>query len=614
MDVKNYNRNRKKPVRKKGLRIVAFLLLFIGVVLAVFRYYKFMSKSIYEESVSHLTEVLHQSDQMLRELTNKNLTYLHIWGENLQNISGEDEIRDYIKKAQEDAGFLEFFFLSSDGDYKMATGETGYLGLQENIEEDIRQGNDVIANAAVPGKSQLLVFATPKAHGIYQGFEYDAIAIAYENSDIVDVLDISAFDGNAQSFIIHPDGRVVIDHSSELWGNVYNFFGFLSRHSDMSEKEINVLLEKFKAGRTDAMLLNLDGRNYYLVYEKSDIQDWMFLGLVQADIVNASMNNLQFTTMLLVGAVVLCIAAFFISLIIQKNRKNLRRKDVEIRYRDELFQKLSMNVDDVFLMLDAQTYQTDYVSPNAEKLLGITVEQIRKDIRVLRKLHPADSEDSQKNHLKEIPVHEQQEWDCEFIHRKTGERRWFHNIAMGSEVNGEKKYILVMSDRTSDRKMNQALSEAVHAAETANRAKSIFLSNMSHDIRTPMNAIIGFTTLAASNIDDKKRVQDYLGKILSSSKHLLSLINDILDMSRIESGKIHLEETEVCLSDVLHDLKTIISGQIHAKQLELYMDAMDVTNEDVYCDKLRLNQILLNLLSNAVKFTPAGVSDSTREK
>ena len=612
MDVKNYNRNRKKPVRKKGLRIVAFLILFIGVVLAVFRYYKFMSKSIYEESVSHLTEVLHQSDQMLRELTNKNLTYLHIWGENLQNISGEDEIRDYIKKAQEDAGFLEFFFLSSDGDYKMATGETGYLGLQENIEEDIRQGNDVIANAAVPGKSQLLVFATPKAHGIYQGFEYDAIAIAYENSDIVDVLDISAFDGNAQSFIIHPDGRVVIDHSSELWGNVYNFFGFLSRHSDMSEKEINVLLEKFKAGRTDAMLLNLDGRNYYLVYEKSDIQDWMFLGLVQADIVNASMNNLQFTTMLLVGAVVLCIAAFFISLIIQKNRKNLRRKDVEIRYRDELFQKLSMNVDDVFLMLDAQTYQTDYVSPNAEKLLGITVEQIRKDIRVLRKLHPADSEDSQKNHLKEIPVHEQQEWDCEFIHRKTGERRWFHNIAMGSEVNGEKKYILVMSDRTSDRKMNQALSEAVHAAETANRAKSIFLSNMSHDIRTPMNAIIGFTTLAASNIDDKKRVQDYLGKILSSSKHLLSLINDILDMSRIESGKIHLEETEVCLSDVLHDLKTIISGQIHAKQLELYMDAMDVTNEDVYCDKLRLNQILLNLLSNAVKFTPAGGTVSVR--
>jgi len=612
MDIENHNTDRKKPVRRKQFMAVVCVAVLVGIVLGVFRYFKFVSKTVYEESVSHLTEVFHQSDNMMRELTDKNLTYLHIWGENLQNILSEDEICDYIKKAQEDAGFLEFFFLSADGDYKMATGETGYLGLQENMEEEIRQGNDVIANAAVPGKSQLLIFATPKAHGIYQGFEYDAIAIAYENSDIVDVLDISAFDGNAQSFMIHPDGRVVVDHSSEAWGNVYNFFGILREHSDMSEKEINALLEKFKAGRTDAMLLNLDGRNYYLVYEKSDIQDWMFLGLVQADIVNASMNRLQRSTIFFVSAIVFCIAALFISLIIQKNRINLRRKDTEILYRDELFQKLSMNVDDVFLMLDAKTYQADYVSPNVEKLLGITVEQIHKDICILGKLYSEKQEDPEKNYLEEIQVQEQREWDFEYVHLKTGEKRWFHNIAMGSEVNGKKKYILVMSDRTSDRKMNQALSEAVRAAETANKAKSTFLSNMSHDIRTPMNAIIGFTTLAVSNIDDKKRVRDYLGKILSSSNHLLSLINDILDMSRIESGKIHLEETEVSLSDVLHDLKTIISGQIHAKQLELYMDAMDVTNEDVYCDKTRLNQVLLNLLSNAVKFTPAGGTVSVR--
>ena len=615
MDIKNHNTDntdRKKPVRRKQLKAAVFIAVLMGIVLMIFRYFGFVSKTIYEESVSHLTEVFHQSDNMLRELTDKNLTYLHMWGENLQNTASEEEIRDCIKKAQEDAGFLEFYFLSADGNYKVITGETGYLGLQENIEEEIRQGNDVIANAAVPGKSQLLVFATPRAHGIYQGFEYDAIAIAYENSDIIDVLDISAFNGNAQSFIVHPDGRVVVDHSFESWGNVYNFFGVLRENSDMSEKEINKLSEKFKAGRTDAMLVNLDGRSYYLVYEKSDIQDWMFLGLVQADIVNASMNSLQRSTMLLVGMVVFCIAVFFISLIIQKSRASLRRKDTEILYRDEMFQKLSMNVDDVFLMLDAKTYKADYVSPNVEKLLGFTVEQIRKDIYVLGKLHPWDSENLKKNYLKGIQTSEQKEWDFEYVHQKTGERRWFHIVAMGSEVNRKKKYILVMSDRTSDRSMNQALSEAVRAAETANRAKSTFLSNMSHDIRTPMNAIIGFTTLAVSNIDDKKRVRDYLGKILSSSNHLLSLINDILDMSRIESGKIHLEETEVSLSEVLHDLKTIISGQIHAKQLELYMDAMDVTNEDVYCDKTRLNQVLLNLLSNAVKFTPAGGTVSVR--
>ena len=614
MKIKDYNTDREKPAMRKRLQTAVFVTLIIVIVLTVFRYFRFVTEIIYEESVSHLTEIFRQSDKMLTELINKNMTYLHMWSEYLRDTSGESEIRDYIENAQEDAGFLEFYFLSADGNYKMITGETGYLGLQDNMEDEIRQGNDIVANAAVPGKSQMLVFATSNVHGIYQGFEYDAIAIAYENSDIVDVLDISVFNGNAQSFVIHPDGRILVDHSAESWGNVYNFFGILREHSDMSEKEINELSEKFKAGCTDAMLLNLDERNYYLVYEKSDIQDWMFLGLVQEDIVNASMNSLQRSTILLVSTVVFCIAAFLISLVVQKSSTNLRKKDTEILYRDELFQKLSMNVDDVFLMMDAKTYQADYVSPNVENLLGITVEQIRKDACILGKLHPVEHEDPEKNYLEEIRVHEQREWDFEYVHLKTGEKRWFHNIAMCCEINGKKKYILVMSDRTADWKMNQALSEAVHEAETANRAKSTFLSNMSHDIRTPMNAIIGFTTLAVSNIDNENKVRDYLRKILSSSNHLLSLINDILDMSRIESGKLHMEETEVSLSEVLHDLKTIISGQIHAKQLDLYMDAMDVTNEEVYCDKMRLNQVLLNLLSNAIKFTPAGGTVSVRLK
>ncbi|MDY2629651.1 MAG: response regulator [Lachnospiraceae bacterium] len=169
------------------------------------------------------------------------------------------------------------------------------------------------------------------------------------------------------------------------------------------------------------------------------------------------------------------------------------------------------------------------------------------------------------------------------------------------------------------RENNASLEEArhlaeqsFHAAEEANKAKSTFLSSMSHDIRTPMNAIVGFTTLAITNVANTDKVKDYLGKILSSSNHLLSLINDVLDMSRIESGKIHLEEREANLSDILHDIRTIVSGQIHAKQLELYMDVMDVTDEDVFCDKTRLNQVLMNLISNAIKFTPAGGTVSVR--
>ena len=611
MDEINYRK--KKQFMKKRLGVfAAAIVLIIGVSMVGIQYTRFVSKTVYQESTSHLTEIFHQSNKALNELVNKNLTYLHMWSAYLQKASTEKEICDYINKVQEETGFSGFYFLSFDGNYKTITGETGYLGLQGNLDDKITQRNDIIMNAALPGKSQMLVFACPEVNGIYQGFEYDAIAVAYDNSDIVKVLDISAFQGNAGGYVVHSDGRVVIDHAPESWKTAYNFIAVLRDHSGLSEDEIMAFSEELKQGHTGAMLVNLEGRNYYLIYEKVNIQDWELLGIVPADIVNASMNELQFSTLIIVGALLFSIAAFIIVMILRKNRLNIKSKNTQILYRDEMFKKLSMNVDDVFLMVDAKTARVDYVSPNVEKLLGITVKQIKENIYVLGKLHPQDTEGQRSKHLKGLLVNEQREWDFEYVHKKTGEQRWFHIIAMGSEIEKKQKCIIVMSDRTADRKMNQALSDAVSAAETANRAKSTFLSNMSHDIRTPMNAIIGFTTLAVSNIENQEKVRDYLGKILASSNHLLSLINDILDMSRIESGKIHLEETKVNLSDLLHDLKTIISGQIHAKQLELYMDAMDVTDEDVYCDKTRLNQVLLNLLSNAIKFTPAGGTVSVR--
>ena len=611
MDEINYRK--KKQFMKKRLGVfAAAIVLIIGVSMVGIQYTRFVSKTVYQESTSHLTEIFHQSNKALNELVNKNLTYLHMWSAYLQKASTEKEICDYINKVQEETGFSGFYFLSFDGNYKTITGETGYLGLQGNLDDKITQRNDIIMNAALPGKSQMLVFACPEVNGIYQGFEYDAIAVAYDNSDIVKVLDISAFQGNAGGYVVHSDGRVVIDHAPESWKTAYNFIAVLRDHSGLSEDEIMAFSEELKQGHTGAMLVNLEGRNYYLIYEKVNIQDWELLGIVPADIVNASMNELQFSTLIIVGALLFSIAAFIIVMILRKNRLNIKSKNTQILYRDEMFKKLSMNVDDVFLMVDAKTARVDYVSPNVEKLLGITVKKIKENIYVLGKLHPQDTEGQRSKHLKGLLVNEQREWDFEYVHKKTGEQRWFHIIAMGSEIEKKQKCIIVMSDRTADRKMNQALSDAVSAAETANRAKSTFLSNMSHDIRTPMNAIIGFTTLAVSNIENQEKVRDYLGKILASSNHLLSLINDILDMSRIESGKIHLEETKVNLSDLLHDLKTIISGQIHAKQLELYMDAMDVTDEDIYCDKTRLNQVLLNLLSNAIKFTPAGGTVSVR--
>ena len=195
--------------------------------------------------------------------------------------------------------------------------------------------------------------------------------------------------------------------------------------------------------------------------------------------------------------------------------------------------------------------------------------------------------------------------------------------AFGEMICARQSFIMTKDDETGDimvmcvtrditsnvikqREQTKALQDALAQAQHANKAKTTFLSNMSHDIRTPMNAIIGFATIAINHIDNKDQVKDCLQKVLSSSNHLLSLINDILDMSRIESGKVQIKEQECNISEVMHNLVNIIQPQVKAKQLELFIDTVEVVNEDVIADALKLNQVFINLLSNAVKYTPAG--------
>lgn len=199
--------------------------------------------------------------------------------------------------------------------------------------------------------------------------------------------------------------------------------------------------------------------------------------------------------------------------------------------------------------------------------------------------------------------------------------RWFHAAGRLSrrEDGSPLSFVGFFIDIDDNKKLEARLEEqrldlqvALAAAQRANRAKTNFLNNMSHDIRTPMNAIIGFTTLASAHVDNREQVLDYLKKISTSSKHLLSLINDVLDMSRIESGKVKIEENAVSLAEIIHDIKTIVQTDIASRRLNLHIDAVDIIDERILCDRLRLNQVLLNLLSNAIKFTHPGGSISIR--
>ena len=599
-------------VRKRLTAWLTAAAVCIGLAAAGIWYCVFVGRTVYTESTEHLREVYHQANQSLYSLVGRNWGALRLWTPYLQSGASDRQIENFAARAKEETGFTDFYFISRQGGYRTADGDSGYLDMKEELPALILEQRDVVVNTVVPGESSIMVFAVPTDRGTYQGFAYEAIAISYTNEDLLEALKITAFNGQSNTYVVRQDGRVIVDGTYDQKRKAYNVLAMLRDDSDLDEKALDRIQEDFRTGSSGAALFEADGIRYYLIYESVRFEDWIVVGIVPADVVNASMNRLQVSTLILVSLMVGGAAVVLLYYVIRRHRRNMRKKDTELLCRDALFSTLSGSVDDIFMMLDAKNLRVDYLSPNIEKLVGVPEEEARADIRVLDALARNREIPMIFDQLIAIQPGQQLDWDREYTHRNTGEVRWFRGTALCRELMGRKKYILVLSDRTKDRRTNRALEEAVSVAQSANRAKSTFLSNMSHDIETPMNAIIGFTTLAQANADSAEKVRDYLAKILSSGNHLRNLINDVLDMSRIESGKIHIEEQKTNLADVFHDLKDIISGQIDAKQLQLRMDILNVVDEDVYCDKTRLTQVLLNLLSNAIKFTPAGGAVSIR--
>ncbi len=232
-------------------------------------------------------------------------------------------------------------------------------------------------------------------------------------------------------------------------------------------------------------------------------------------------------------------------------------------------------------------------------------------------VHPDDIEELREKlsieNLLNMPVGGK--FRCDFRSRRKNQNGFYKVFSVSTykaERDGKQYVNLITIDNTvtmeNEMRQKALIEAALLRAESASKAKTRFLSNMSHDIRTPMNAIIGFTTLAMAHIDDKERVQGYLEKIAASGDHLLSLINDVLDMSRIESGRVHLEETECDLPDAMQELGNMLMTEMQSRNLEFHIDMENVSERRIICDRLRLNQILLNLLGNAMKFTEPGGS------
>ena len=599
------NETKMRPaIKNRILAVIAVLLLGVGILTSFGVFTDFMKQTIYEESTAHLTEIYHQANQTLYNKVSFNWGIMRMWAPYLERAQSDAEVCAFLAQAKEEYQFTDFFFVSRDGSYITLDGEQGYLDLGRMLSQLILEQQPIVANSVVPDKPEIMVFAVPTAKGSYQGFAYEAIAVTYNNKDLVDSLKISAFEGHGSTFAVLPDGRVVLDSSSADMRGVHNILAMLKNSAGFTDEQITALQKAFAAGKSGNLEFSIHGVGYYMVYGSASFQNWTVLGIAPKSIVNANMNRLQYTTMAVMSGIVGILAVTVLLLMVQSNRQKLRKKDQQLLAREELFSSLSRNVDDVFLMIDTETRKVEYVSPNVQRILGLSPEAVQEDLYVL---YPAgdDSGASRLENLMQMEQGVQQEWEREFVNQETGEPRYIHVTGFLNDVQGARKCIVDLSDRTGEHQTTLAVEAALEVAEKASQAKTDFLSNMSHDIRTPMNAIIGITTLMKNELHQPEKLADHLDKLETSGRLLLSIINDILDMSRIESGKTTLNVEKMNLPQQVSQLDSVIRQQAGQRRQTFTVNTL-VQHENLLADPTRLNQVLMNILSNAVKYTPTG--------
>ena len=599
------NETKMRPaIKNRILAVLAVLLLGVGILTSFVVFTDFMSHIIYEESTAHLTEIYHQANQTLYNKVSLNWGVMRMWKPYLERAQSDADVRSFLAQAKEEYQFTDFFFVSRDGSYITLDGERGYLDLGRMLSQLVLEQQPIVANSVVPDKPEIMVFAVPTEKGSYQGFAYEAIAVTYNNKDLVDSLKISAFEGHGSTFAVLPDGRVVLDSSSEDMRGVHNILAMLKNSAGFTAEQITALQKAFAAGKSGSLEFSIHGVSYYMVYGSAAFQNWTILGIAPKSVVNANMNRLQYTTMAVMSGTTGMLAVAALLLVVQSNRQKLRKKDQQLLAREELFSNLSRNVDDVFLMIDTETSKVEYVSPNVQRILGLSPEAVQEDLHVL---YPAgdDSGASRLENLMQMEQGVQQEWEREFVNQETGEPRYIHVTGFLNDVQGARKCIVDLSDRTGEHQTTLAMEAALEVAEKASKAKTDFLSNMSHDIRTPMNAIIGITTLMKNELHQPEKLAEHLGKLESSGQLLLGIINNILDMSRIESGKTTLNVEKMNLPQQISQLDSIIRQQA-GQSRQTFTVNTHLQHENVLADPNRLNQVLMNILSNAVKYTPNG--------
>ncbi|MDE6060902.1 MAG: hypothetical protein K2G31_05475, partial [Clostridia bacterium] len=564
-------------LKKKWKEIVITLVCVIAVVVTIVLYSISTSKHIFDESAAHLDEVAAQINDKFGVVAKSNVDTLnaikHHINYSIDHLDGDEsrsELDRFLASEQKARSLTDIVFLKeNESVHNEAGDEWSYaiecksglgtthsemtLYFKRSVKSMLEAQQAGILCEDESGKIYLMFVANYQDSDNdancnhtynYDGFEYYSMGFLYDLEKMSALLKVDAFDSKGICYITRANGLLILQVGSPRFDDnndfeaITNYLDFLGTKNviELKNKTIEQIRKDFADSaegqdqKADTMLIydKEVGVEYYLTYQPIGFDDWMFIGLVPSKVINASMNSFRTQTILVIAVIFVLIGAVVVWYAIMVGKRKIkekeREKESEIKSRNDLFDLLTLNSNDMFILFSPKDFTAKYVSSNITQVLGLDIDEVKKDMRILSATLTEECKTLTEDDLKKLPIGRTWESDALLHHIETQQQYDYHNTIYHSMYNDEDCFILVLSDRTKERAMSKSLEEALVIAKSANEAKSNFLANMSHDIRTPMNAILGYATLLMKDAEKPDKVREYIHKISFSGQHLLSLI------------------------------------------------------------------------------------------
>ena len=488
------------------------MAVLIVAAIAVFfvRYLEFVGHTRNKEVASQLSEVYGQINNQFNDLAQNNWAMLKDSALAL-GISEDEKLKaGYIQQLRKQWKFDEWLFVNDNGGYIDMDGHTGNLNLGKDFYLFTEEDENIVVDGTLTGAEPMVLFVVPSETNVFQDFTYSAVAIAYRKEALKESLEENSYEGNAESYLLYPDGRILLSLQDENDGP-QNLFTLLEtvKFKGMDYEEV---CWGIKNGMSGTYRYSMNGSNYYLYYQPVGFQDWVMAGIVPQNSVGKYVDKILRQTTLLSFFCFAVIFTVVAGILYHKNRQEIRIKDEELSYRERMFEILSNNNNNVFIVMIPDKMEVEYVSSNSERVIGVRDTEIKKNLLFLEQAEYPDRPDLAWKHLEEIPLGGYAQIESVRRHAKTGERLWFEEMVYHVKIGTIERFIFVLQDRTKERKAQANLETALDIAKTANESKSAFLSSMSHDIRTPMNVIIGFLPLLQRDAENADKVREYAKK------------------------------------------------------------------------------------------------------